>query len=281
MGGGQPLGHLVGDAQRLGDGELRRRARRRSSSDSPLSNGMARKGTPLSSPTWKMATMCGCSMAAAARASRRKRSLFCGFCGDGRQHRLQGDLAAELRVLGEEDHAHAAGAELLQDAVRPEPADLVGLLGGAEEGEGIFGLGVRPGRPGRRMIRAEAGRRLALVRGSGNENQPGGRPFRLGFVPGGGCGHSLQTGYEVRDRLRFRHQPGGGSGANGLDERVVRRHRVHRRLTDLAFGEVAFHLPGDVGGQLPQEETSEILRVGAGRARVMANSRGDRGRGLT
>ena len=45
--------------------------------------------------------------------------------GHLRQHGLEGDGALQLRVLGQEDHPHAALAQQLQDAVGTEPADLV------------------------------------------------------------------------------------------------------------------------------------------------------------
>ena len=53
-------------------------------------------------------------------------ALTGGFTGgQARQHGLDGQLALELRVLGLEHHAHAAGAEHLEDTKTAEPADLV------------------------------------------------------------------------------------------------------------------------------------------------------------
>ena len=48
--------------------------------------------------------------------------------GQRRQHRLESDQALQLGVLGLEDDAHAAGAEDLEHAIRPEPAQFVGAL---------------------------------------------------------------------------------------------------------------------------------------------------------
>ena len=59
--------------------------------------------------------------------------------GQARQHGLDGQLAFELRVLGLEDHAHAAGAEHLEDAKAAQPADLVGPFRRGQE------IVVRPG----------------------------------------------------------------------------------------------------------------------------------------
>ena len=104
------------------------------------------------------------------------------------------------------------------------------------------------------MIRAEADRRIALVGRPGDVNQPVERHARLGFGAGGGCSHSLQPGYEVRDRLRFWHRLGVGLGADGLDQRVVGRHQWQGRLAGRAIGNVALQLSADIGRQLPQEE---------------------------
>jgi hypothetical protein len=49
------------------------------------------------------------------------------------QHCLQGDESFEPRILGLEDDPHAAGAENLQHAIRPESAELVGRLRRGQE----------------------------------------------------------------------------------------------------------------------------------------------------
>ncbi len=53
----------------------------------------------------------------AMRASRSKRSISLRPRGQAFGQELQRDVPAQPRVLGLVDHAHAAGAELTQDAV--------------------------------------------------------------------------------------------------------------------------------------------------------------------
>ncbi len=51
-----------------------------------------------------------------------------GAGGQGRMHHLQGHAALQLRIFGVEHDAHAAVTEHAQDAIRPQPADLIRLL---------------------------------------------------------------------------------------------------------------------------------------------------------
>ena len=68
--------------------------------------------------------MCGWLSAEAARASRSKRSSAGAIVGQLRRQELQRDVPAEPQVLGPVDDAHAAAAELFDDAVvRDRPAD--------------------------------------------------------------------------------------------------------------------------------------------------------------
>ena len=60
--------------------------------------------------------MCGCWRRAASWISRSNRSTFTPAADLGREH-LDDDLPAEPRLLGEEDAAHPAAAELALDAV--------------------------------------------------------------------------------------------------------------------------------------------------------------------
>ena len=172
VGGGQPLGHLVGDADRLGDGEFPGAAepvfQRLALEEGHRQEGHAVVLADLEDGD-DVRVLDGRGGAGLAEES----LLVLRVLGDGRQHGLERDLAAELRVLGEEDHAHAAGPELLQDAVRPEPADLVGLLGGAEEGDGASA-----GRPGRDAQVADGSAPrptvcIAPVRQPGDGHEPG------------------------------------------------------------------------------------------------------------
>jgi hypothetical protein len=51
-----------------------------------------------------------------------------GMAGDRRLQRLEGDLTFELRILGQKDDSHAAGAKDPEQAIMPEPAQLVRRL---------------------------------------------------------------------------------------------------------------------------------------------------------
>ena len=51
-----------------------------------------------------------------------------GVLGHFRAHDLQGDGTLQMHILGVVDHAHAAGAQHLEDAITAEPADLIGSL---------------------------------------------------------------------------------------------------------------------------------------------------------
>ncbi len=61
--------------------------------------------------------MFGWERAAALWASRLKRSTNSSSLGVARAHDLQGDVAVEDVVVGEEDVGHAAAAERLDQAV--------------------------------------------------------------------------------------------------------------------------------------------------------------------
>ncbi len=56
---------------------------------------------------------------AAARASRCRRARAAAVGRQRRRGELQGDAPAERRVLRQEDFAHAAFAELVEDLKRP------------------------------------------------------------------------------------------------------------------------------------------------------------------
>ena len=115
---------------------------------------------PRSSPTWWMATMLSCSRAAAARASRRKRCWRPFAQGQVRQHGLDRDLAAKRGVLAEKDHAHAAVAEHLEDAIITEPAQLFLRLRRRQEvGQAAVRHGVRRREISGASGSAERGRR--------------------------------------------------------------------------------------------------------------------------
>ena len=71
--------------------------------------------------------MCGCCSRAASWISRSKRSTLTAGAGLGRQH-LDDDLPAEPGLLGEEDAAHAAAAQLPEEAVGVAEGGLEALL---------------------------------------------------------------------------------------------------------------------------------------------------------
>jgi len=76
-----------------------------------------------------------------------------GHGGNGRLHGFEGNAAFQARVLGQEHHAHAAGAEQFQQAVLGQPADFILGLGWRKEREKVTGLSTcaaaRHGRGGR------------------------------------------------------------------------------------------------------------------------------------
>ena len=61
--------------------------------------------------------------------------------GDLREHDLERDRALELRILRLKDHPHPALAENLEDAISPQPPDLVRLLCRRKERRGLGGTG--------------------------------------------------------------------------------------------------------------------------------------------
>ena len=103
---------------------------------------------------------------------------FFGGAGRGqpRQHRFERDQALERGVFGPEDDAHAAAAKDAEDAIRTQPADLVGLLRRREE-VGQFHVN------GGRLRAAALGLHVEVVKGSGcgwiaeREGRRLGRPF--------------------------------------------------------------------------------------------------------
>ncbi len=65
------------------------------------------------------------------------------------EHRLERDRPLEQRVFGLEDHAHAAAAQHLEDAIGAEPADLVV---GLRRREKVVKLALRGGRQVKRRL---------------------------------------------------------------------------------------------------------------------------------
>ena len=78
---------------------------------------MAMKGRPWSSSASWIVQMCGWLSGEAARASRLKRSTAWRVPGQLVRQELERHLAAEARVFGLVDDAHAAAADLLEDPV--------------------------------------------------------------------------------------------------------------------------------------------------------------------
>ena len=83
------------------------------------------------------------------RASRRKRSVRLLPRRKLRFHHLEGDLAADKRIVGHEHRAHAALAEQCQDAEPGQPSQLTvglrrtehGQQGGRLRSRWIYGIG--------------------------------------------------------------------------------------------------------------------------------------------
>ncbi len=89
----------------------------RSRSVSPSRSSIAMNGLPSCSSTSWIVQMLGCWSEEAARASRCSRSSACASRRQLLGQELQRDAAAELQILGLVDDAHAAAAELREDAV--------------------------------------------------------------------------------------------------------------------------------------------------------------------
>ena len=103
----------------------------RSSSRSvrPRTSSVTMYSSPSISSSAKIVAIAGCESAAAARASRVSRARRIGSRVYSGGQRLERDHAAEPLVLRGVDDAHAAAADLLDDAVGPDlPADERGFV---------------------------------------------------------------------------------------------------------------------------------------------------------
>jgi hypothetical protein len=153
-------------------------------------------------------------------------------------HGLEGDRPPQLQILRQKDNAHAAGAELAQDAVRPEPADLVG---GLRRGQEVVRLGRGGGREGRVSPRA-AGHLPGLAAGRGQ--------------PADALDQRLDRA-APRQGVRRAPRP-----AHVLTERVLRRQRAQGLRAAPALLDVPrqrLHLPGR---QVSSHEPAIFVRFG-------------------
>ena len=87
-------------------------------SDSPVRYSMMKYGCPsVVWPKSRISTMFACAIMWIARASLKKRATMSGSRASTRVQQLDGDLAADHRVLGQIDDAHAALTKLTRDSV--------------------------------------------------------------------------------------------------------------------------------------------------------------------
>ena len=132
--------------------------------------------------------------------------------GHLREHDLQRDGAAEGGILGLEDDAHAAVAEDVQHAVRPEPAQLARPLRRRQERRegvrrGLGGVLVRAGLAPRRLPHR------AFADQAGPRVRRRGRGERDGVAAAGALGR--RPGREAAGRLEGRPARRTGKGCGG------------------------------------------------------------------
>jgi hypothetical protein len=156
---------------------------------------------------------------------------------------LHGDLAFQARVVGLEDHAHAAGAEQRQDVVRPQPAQFAGLVGGTQEAE-------------RRQTGAGPGRLAGVARRQRRQRRRLLRP------------QALQQRDHRPQQLLVGGVVGRARGAHRPHQPVLGAQRGDGLGTAAAVREVLLDLVGLRAGDQPQEEAFEQRRVGASRDRT-------------
>ena len=118
VGGGEAAGNLKRMIE--APGERQRSALEPARRDSPSSSSVTRYGASLVVPNSWTVKMLGWFSADAARASCSKRCSRSGSLANARGQHLDGDLAAEARVAGAVDLAHAACAERRHNLVRTE-----------------------------------------------------------------------------------------------------------------------------------------------------------------
>jgi hypothetical protein len=156
--------------------------------------------------------------------------------GQLRPDHLERDVPLEAQVLGQEDDAHAAGPQPLQDAVIPQPADLVRAQGRRQEGVrrpvgGLLSRGAFAGRHGGGLLRGP---------------------------------QALQRGEHGIDQLGLRHGGGVLAGAHGRDQVVLGAQGAQRGRTRRAGREVLLQAVRVHTRDLSEQELLQDRGAGAG-----------------
>ncbi len=177
-----------------------------------------------------------------------------GFAGDFRQHRLQRHGAAQARVLGLEDDAHAAATEHLEDAIPAQPAQLADGLRRGQEGNHVG------------FLVAAGGGRHGLdgpVRAARSRRREGPGPIARHRNREGGE-QPAQASLQSFNDLLLGPVERGGTAAHRREERGVHLQALHGGGAAFAFFQVPGQRFDQFGRQLAALQAVVGLNVRAG-----------------